>query len=192
MAILSWPFASLNWWSPLWTGDRHFELAICHFELAIRHFEQAIVPLSKETAGLLRPIWLPSFPCWFLCCNIFWFLCCNIFLFVFVQSSFTLVNSSSLTQHRSERWAHIKPHRVWVVMENYTWSTFHVNNHWFDATQFLLRLREVYKTVKYNHVAESRKTVYQQSNCFEVMCRIFSRGFIITSAIPVRFCQSSS
>ena len=41
-------------------------------------------------------------------------------------------------------------------MENYTWSTFHVNNHWFDATQFLLRLREVYKTVKYNHVAETR------------------------------------
>ena len=87
-----------------------------------------------------------------------------------------------ITEHRSERWAHFKTHRVWVVMENYTWSTFHVNNHWFDATQFLLRLREVYKTVKYNHVAESRKTVYQQSNCFEVMCHAAS-----SSQVPSRY-----
>ena len=191
MATLSWPFASLNWWSPLWTGDRHFELAICHFELAIATFNWRFATLNRRLYHC--PKRLPAYYAQYGFHHFHvGFSLSNIFLFVFVQSSFTLVYSSSLTQHRSERWAHIKPHRVWVVMENYTWSTFHVNNHWFDATQFLLRLREVYKTVKYNHVAESRKTVYQQSNCFEVMCRIFSRGFIITSAIPVRFCQSSS
>ena len=58
----------------------------------------------------------------------------NIFLFVFVQSSFTLVYSSGSTERWSERWAHFKTHRVWVVMENYTWSKFHVNHHWFDTT----------------------------------------------------------
>ena len=35
IASLKWRIATLNWWKPLWTGDRHFKLAIRHFELGI-------------------------------------------------------------------------------------------------------------------------------------------------------------
>ena len=72
--FINWRFATLNWQSPLWTGDRHFELAIRYFELAIAtlnsrfaslnrtsddHYEVAIATLSWRFATLNwgSPLW---------------------------------------------------------------------------------------------------------------------------------------
>ena len=72
--FINWRFATLNWRSPLWTGDRHFELAIRYFELAIAtlnsrfaslnrtsddHYEVAIATLSWRFATLnwRSPLW---------------------------------------------------------------------------------------------------------------------------------------